>query len=127
MKMKLTLKPVETPFRVGETVFVNMAYSILATNELGEQATDQGYFEAVIIRIFLEGLRPLTIVSEPKDEHVLVITNLIYDLKPLGKHKGSNRVALNVNVDSKSLLLFADEKGLLNYNGEAAKKGVIQK
>lgn len=123
METILTLRPVKTPFRVGETVYVNIPYSSLATTETGEWANDQGYFEAIIVRIFLEGLKPLSILSEAKAEHELMITNLIYDLKPTGKHKGSNRVALNIDVESKSILLFATEKELLSYyNIEAVTK-----
>jgi hypothetical protein len=123
MEMTLTMKPIKTPFRVGETVYANIPYSSLATTETSEWANDQGYFEALIVRIFLEGLKPLSIISEPKEDHELMITNIIYDLKPLGKHKGSNRVALNVDVESKSILLFATEKELLDYyNKESTTK-----
>ena len=120
METNLVLRPVKTPFRVGETVFVNIPYSSLATTETGEWANDQGYFEAVIVRIFLEGLKPLSILSEAKDEHELVITNLIYDLKPMGRHKGSSRVALNVDVESKSILIFSSEKELTDYYNKEA-------
>lgn len=113
--MKLVLKPVETPFNVGDIVFVNLPYSSLSTTESTDRANDQGYFEASIVRIFLEGLKPLSIVAEPKDTHELIITNIIYDLKPGGIHKGSNRVALNIDVESKSVLLFSTEKALKDY------------
>lgn len=120
MKMTLSMKPIDTPFRVGETVFVNIPYSSLATTETSEWANDKGYFEASIVRIFLEGLKPLSVISEAKDNHELVITNIIYDLKPLGKHKKCNRVPLTVDVYSESTLLFATEKELLgDYNTES--------
>ena len=120
MKMTLSMKPIDTPFRVGETVFVNIPYSSLATTETSEWANDKGYFEASIVRIFLEGLKPLSVISEAKDNHELVITNIIYDLKPLGKHKKCNRVPLTVDVHSESILLFATENELLgNYNTES--------
>lgn len=120
MKMTLSMKPIDTPFRVGETVFVNIPYSSLATTETSEWANDKGYFEASIVRIFLEGLKPLSVISEAKDNHELVITNIIYDLKPLGKHKKCNRVPVTVDVHSESTLLFATEKELLgDYNTES--------
>lgn len=123
-KMKLVLRPVETPFRVGDTVFVNLPYSSLATNESTDLANDQGYFEAVIVRIFLEGLKPLTIIAEPKEIHELIVTNIIYDLKPMGIYKGAVRVALNIDVESKALLLFSTEKELKDYyNLGATNKG----
>lgn len=115
MEMTLTMKPVTTPFKVGETVHVNIPYSSLATTETSEWANDKGYFEAKIVRIFLEGLKPLSVISEPKDNHELTITNIIYDLKPVGMPKGASRVALNIDVESKSILLFGSEKELLDY------------
>lgn len=129
METILTLRPVKTPFRVGETVYVNIPYSSLATTETGEWANDQGYFEAIIVRIFLEGLKPLSVLSEAKAEHELMITNLIYDLRPMGKHEGCGRVALNIDVESKSILLFDTEEELLGYyNIEAVtKKEVVAK
>ncbi|MEZ0610463.1 hypothetical protein ACAW74_18255 [Fibrella sp. WM1] len=118
--MKVTLKPLEIPFRVGDTVFVNLPYSSLNTSEQSYLLDDKSYFEATIVRIFLQGLQSPTVVATSKEFHELAITNLVYDLKLVEGTKGNNRVPLVVDLASTRKLLFATEQELTNYllNGE---------
>ncbi|MEZ0610464.1 hypothetical protein ACAW74_18260 [Fibrella sp. WM1] len=113
--MKIALQLLETPFNVGDTVFVNLPYCSLDTSKSDNTIVDRGYFEATIVRIFLEGLRPHLVVTEPKATHELAITNLIYDLRPVGIDKGANRVPLNIDLESTTRILFATEQELKDY------------
>ena len=114
--MKLKLKPVEIPFKVGDEVYVNLSYHAL--NEPNEVHVNQeSTFQALIVRIFLEGLRESSIISECEDEHELIVNHLIYDLKPIGPHLGLNRVPLTIDVEDARSFIFRSHQELVDYQG----------
>ncbi|MBC8156121.1 MAG: hypothetical protein H7Z72_24805 [Bacteroidetes bacterium] len=109
--MRLNLKPVTIPFKVGDVVFVNQPYSSLADTP---SATDhKPYFKAEIVRIFLEFPSAVSVVQERKDVHDLVMTLITYDLKPLDFYAGSRRVTWRVDLESSESWLFSTEAAML--------------
>lgn len=117
--MKLNLKPVTIPFRVGDVVFVNQPYTSLADTP---SATDhKSFFKAEIVRIFLEFPNAVSVVQERKDVHDLVMTLITYDLKPLDFYAGSRRVTWRVDLDSPEQWLFLTEEAMLAAENNPAR------
>lgn len=109
--MKLSLEPGEVPFKVGDRIFVNKPYESMIDEV--HLTDNKPYFEAEVVRIFLEFPTVVSIVKERKDVHHFAIDVITYDLKPLGFYRGASRVALRVDLTSNENLLFATEKQLL--------------
>lgn len=109
--MKLSLEPGEVQFKVGDIIFVNQPYSSMVNKEI--QTDNKPYFEAEIVRIFLEFPSTVSIVSERKPVHHFAVTVITYDLKPVGFYKNASRVTLRVDLATKENFLFATEDKLL--------------
>ncbi|MBD2753939.1 hypothetical protein [Spirosoma validum] len=110
--MKLTLKPVDIPFMVGDTVWVDQPCG--AANEFP-------YFQGIIMQIILDGSLTNTLVIRNRVEtHELVITNAIYGLKPIGDHTGMARVNVNVQLIPLQTNLFATKIQLLAYQNQTS-------
>lgn len=109
--MKLSLEPGEIQFKVGDTIFVNQPYSTLVDSKI---LTDhKPYFEAEIVRIFLEFPTTVSIVSEPKEIHHFAVTVITYDLRPVGFYLNAGRVTVRIDLTSEENFLFATEGQLL--------------
>jgi hypothetical protein len=103
--MKLTLKPVEVPFMVGDLVWV--AQPAGKTNP-------QPYFQGQVMQIILDGsLKHTVVVRQRKEVHELLISNAIYDLKPVGDHAGVARISVDVELFADDKTLFATKEELL--------------
>lgn len=75
--MRLTLRPVEIPFKVGDTLWVNP--SIGASNEFP-------YFQAIIMQIILDGSFIQTLVIRHRGQlYELIVSSAIYSVKPVGQ------------------------------------------
>lgn len=109
--MKLSLDPGEIQFKVGDRIFVNQPYSSMIDRKI--LTNNKPYFEAEIVRIFLEFPTTVSIISEPKDIHHFAVTVVTYDLKPVGFYQDANRVTLRIDLTSKENFLFATEDLLL--------------
>jgi hypothetical protein len=108
--MKLTLKPVELPFTVGDTVWVDQPFG--ARNEFP-------FFQGTIMQIILDGSMANTLVIRQKqDRHELVINSAIYGLKPVGEHAGSPRVNVTVHLIPLQKNLFATKEELIDYQNQ---------
>ena len=109
--MRLTLKPVEVPFQVGDTVWVNQPYS----------ATHQPpYFQARIIQIILDGsLNNTTVIRQRRDAHELVVSSAVYDLKLVGNQDGLPRITITVSLIPLQPTLFETKQALLDYQNQA--------
>lgn len=115
--MKLSLKPAVIPFKVDDEVFVNQPYT--SFNHAYSGSNNQVYFQARIIRIFLEFSDKVSIVKDRKEVHDLEVTTIIYDLKPIGSLEGEGRVALHVDLEAVDQKVFANEEDLLTYQSDA--------
>ncbi|RZK39002.1 MAG: hypothetical protein EOO61_07555 [Hymenobacter sp.] len=105
--MKLTLKPTEVPFAVGDTVWVDQPYG--AVHEFAS-------FQATIMQIILDGsLANTLVVRKPAEVHELVVGSAIYGLKPVGEHAGDSRVNVNVQLLPTENKLFATQAELLDH------------
>jgi len=105
--MKLTLKPVEIPFTIGATVWVNQACGDL---------NQYSYFQANIIQIILDGsLTNSIVIRHTGDIHELLFSNGIYDLKPIGIYDKQSRLTATVNFIGPQNMLFQTEEELLAY------------
>ncbi|WP_020607705.1 hypothetical protein [Spirosoma spitsbergense] len=105
--MKLTLRPTELPFSVGETVWVDQPYG--ATNEFP-------FFQGTIMQIILDGNLANTLVIRHKEKiHELTVDSAIYGLKPVGDHVGEPRVNVNVRLFPFQVKLFATKEELLAF------------
>ena len=111
--MKLSLKPAVIPFKVDDEVFINQPYSSFNHAYVGDDS--RVYFQARIIRIFLEFSDKVSIVKERKDVHDLEVTTIIYDLKPIGPLEGAGRIALHVDLEAAEAKVFANKEELLTY------------
>ncbi|GAB4022758.1 hypothetical protein GCM10028808_71230 [Spirosoma migulaei] len=108
--MKLTLKPVDIPFMVGDTVWVDQPFG--AANEFP-------FFQGIIMQIILDGSLANTLVIRNRTEtHELAITNAIYGLKPIGDHAGSPRVNVNVQLIPLQVNLFSTKIQLLAHQNQ---------
>jgi hypothetical protein len=105
--MKLNLRPVEVPFMIGDTVWVDQPFG--ATNQFP-------YFQGTIMQIILDGgLTNTLVIRERKETHELVVSSAIYGLKPVGDHAGSARVNVNVQLIPLQENLFPTEEALTIY------------
>ena len=105
--MKLTLKPVDIPFKVGDTVWVDQPFG--TTNEFP-------YFQGTIMQIILDGSLASTLVIRHREEvHELVVSGAVYGLKPVGNHAGLARVNVNVQFTPPVKILFETEEALQDH------------
>jgi hypothetical protein len=105
--MKLTLRPSELPFAVGDTVWVDQPFG--AVHEFP-------FFQGTIMQIILDGNLANTLVIRQREEtHELTVGSAIYGLKPVGEHAGSPRVNVNVQLIPLQTNLFATKEELLDY------------
>ena len=109
--MKLSLEPGEVQFKVGDKVFVNQPYSTMVDIEI--LSDNKPYFEAEIVRIFLEFPTTVSIVSERKEIHHFAVKVITYDLRPVGFYRNASRVALRTDSSTEENFLFATESELL--------------
>lgn len=109
--MKLILEPGEIPFKVGDHVFISHPYGTMNNDATIDSHKD--YFEAEIIRIFIEFSNAMSIVKERKDIHRFAITVITYDLKPIEFYKGQGRVTLRVDLRSDEKFVFDSKENLL--------------
>ena len=104
--MKLTLRPTEVPFMVGDTVWVDQPFG--ATHEFP-------FFQGIIMQIILDGsLANSLVIRQRSETHELTITNAVYGLKPVGDHAGSARVNVNVQLIPPRQNLFETKEELLD-------------
>jgi hypothetical protein len=105
--MKLTLRPTELPFTVGDTVWVDQPYG--PVNEFP-------FFQGTIMQIILDGsLANTLVIRKPGDIHELKVGSAIYGMKPTGAHAGSPRVNVNVQLIPLEENLFATKEELLAH------------
>ncbi|SFE89393.1 hypothetical protein [Spirosoma endophyticum] len=105
--MKLTLKPTELPFTVGDSVWVDQPFGL--THEFP-------FFQGTIMQIILDGSLANTLfVRQRTDTHELVVSSAIYGLKPMEEHTGSPRVNVNIQLLPLQKKFFATKKELLDY------------
>ena len=110
--MKLTLKPTEVPFAVGDTVWVDQPYG--AVHEFAS-------FQATIMQIMLDGsLANSLVVRKPTETHELVVGSAIYGVKPVGEHAGDPRVNVNVQLLPIESKLFATQAELIDHQDKTA-------
>ncbi len=109
--MKLSLEPGELPFKVGDKVFVNQPYSTMISQKI--LTDNKTYFEAEIVRIFLEFPANVSIISERKEIHHFAVKVITYDLKPLGFYQNADRVTVRIDLGIKENFLFATKDELL--------------
>jgi len=108
--MKLTLKPIEVPFKVGDTVWVDQPFG--ATNEFP-------FFQGIIMQIILDGsLANTLLIRKPEETHGLAITTAVYGLKPVGEHAGLPRVNVNVQLLPLRTSLFATKEELMDHQNK---------
>ncbi|WP_460913084.1 hypothetical protein [Spirosoma areae] len=114
--MKLSLKPREIPFKVKDIVFINQPYAILNRTPLSEH--DSVYFQAEIIRIFLDFSQKFSVVKERQDIHIIEVNTIMYDVKPIGTHEGLSRVAISIDLDDTEQKIFGSLESLLTYQAQ---------
>ncbi|WP_020603457.1 hypothetical protein [Spirosoma spitsbergense] len=111
--MKLTLKPLEVPFMVGDTVWVDQPFG--TTNEFP-------FFQGTIMQIILDGSLANTLLIRERTEcHELVITTAIYGIKPTGDHAGSARVNVNIQLIPLRTSFFKTKEELMDYQNRIHK------
>lgn len=100
--MKLTVKPLDVPFFVGDTIWVAQPCS---------DVHPQPYFQGRILQITLDGsLMSTTVIRQREESHDLVISSAVYDLQPVGVHAGIQRVSIQVGLFTPQEMLFGTEK-----------------
>jgi hypothetical protein len=105
--MKLSLRPVEIPFMIGDTVWVD---------QFCGDTNQYPYFQAQIIQIILDGSLANSVVIRQRHEvHDIVVSSGIYDLKPSGVQKGLPRVTLTIGFLEPQVTLFETEADLLSH------------
>jgi hypothetical protein len=109
--MKLNLEPGEIPFKVGDHVFISHPYGTM--NHDATLDSHKNYFEAEIIRIFIEFSNSMSIIKERKNTHHFAINVITYDLKPIDFYQDQDRVTLRVDLRSDEKFVFDTEKNLL--------------
>ncbi|MDB5239686.1 MAG: hypothetical protein JWP57_311 [Spirosoma sp.] len=108
--MKLTLKPVELPFKVGDTVWVDQPLGAL---------NEYPFFQGTIMQIILDAnLAHTLVIRQPHERHELVISSAVYGLKPVGEYVGSPCVNVNVQLITLQKNLFATKEELLDYQNQ---------
>lgn len=106
--MKLSIKPGQIPFMIGDTVWVNQACG---------ETNQYPYFQATVIQIILDGtLTNSIVIRQRSDNHELLISSGIYDLKPLGVCARLGRVIASVDLLNDQKTLFSSETDLLTYH-----------
>jgi hypothetical protein len=110
--MKLTLRPTEVPFAVGDTVWVDQPYG--AVDEFAS-------FQGTIMQIILDGsLANTLVVRHSKETHELGVSSAVYGLKPVGDHAGEPRVNVNVQLLPLEEKMFATQAELLAHQDRVA-------
>lgn len=110
--MQLSLRPIELPFAVGDTVWVDQPYG--PTHEFP-------FFQGTIMQIILDGsLANTLVIRQPKEMHELIVASAIYGLKPVGDHAGSPRVNVNVQIVPTEEKFFATKEELLEHQDRLA-------
>ncbi len=105
--MKLYIKPIDVPFMVGDSVWVDQPFGPLH---------EFPYFQGTIMQIILDGsLSNTLVIRQRKDIHELVVSSAVYGLKPIGDHEGAPRVNVNVPLVPLQHNLFATEEELIDY------------
>lgn len=111
--MKLSLKPIDIPFSVGDTVWVNQPPN---------EAVKDFYFQARIIQIILDGsFASTTVIRSRQPNHELIVSSAIYDLKPIMNHEGVARLSVEIQflgTQEKQKTLFETEQELLDYQNQ---------
>ena len=108
--MKLSVKPLDVPFLVGDTVWV--------AQPAGD-ANPHPYFQGKIVQIILDGsLMSTTVIRQREENHELVVSSAVYDLKPVGVHEGIKRVIIQVGLFTRQEVLFETEKDLVAYQNQ---------
>lgn len=108
--MKLTLRPTEVPFAVGDTVWVDQPYGLV--HEFAS-------FHGTIMQIILDGsLANTLVIRKPQETHELSVTNAIYGMKPVGEHAGEPRVNVSVQLLPAEEKLFATQEALLEHQDQ---------
>lgn len=109
--MKLALKPVELPFMIGDTVWVDQPFG--AVNEFP-------FFQGTIMQIILDGSMANTLVVRHRtDIHELVVSHAIYGLAETGR--GACWLATSQCKRTAYPLqntLFATKEGLVDYQNQ---------
>ncbi|MBD2757140.1 hypothetical protein [Spirosoma validum] len=105
--MKLVLTPVEVPFMVGDTVWVDQP--------LGT-AHEFPYFQATILQIILDGsLRNSLLVRQRSATHELTVSSAIYSLKPVGQYAGLPRINVELQLIPFRPIFFETKEELMDY------------
>ena len=74
----------------------------------------QPYFQGQIMQIILDGsLKHTTVVRQRKEIHELIISTVVYDLKPVGDHAGVPRVGVEIELFSTIETLFASREAMM--------------
>jgi hypothetical protein len=108
--MRLSLKPVDIPFNVGDTVWVDQPFG--ATHQFP-------YFQGTIMQIILDGSLASTLTIRHREEvHELVVSGAVYGMKPIGDHVGSPRVSVNVQFIPPVKMLFETEEALQAHQNQ---------
>ena len=108
--MKLTVKPLDVPFFVGDTIWVSQSCGAV---------NPQPYFQGRILQITLDGsLMSTTVIRQREESHDLVVSSAVYDLQPVGDHMGVQRVSVQVSLFTKQETLFGTEKEVQDHQNQ---------
>ncbi|MBN8821560.1 MULTISPECIES: hypothetical protein [unclassified Spirosoma] len=111
--MTITFTPIELPFKVGATVYVNQEHGQRRQDEKGPTYP---YFEAQIERIFFDGrLEEMSVIDQPVDVYELKVATAVYELKPIGNYSDLVKMPLKLKLPVKEPKLFGSEQELLDY------------
>ncbi|WP_345270903.1 hypothetical protein [Nibrella viscosa] len=111
--MKISLKFQEVPFLVGDIVWVNQPCLV---------AGQQSYFQGEIMQIILDGsLMSTSAVRLRAENYELVMSQVIYDIKPSGDHAGMPRISINVALAPGQKTLFRTRAELLTHQRNSEK------
>lgn len=81
----------------------------------------QPYFQGCIIQIILDGsLLSTTVVKQRQEIHELIISRVMYIIKPVGYHNGLSRVLIEVDLVARQTILFETERELLDHQHQPA-------
>ncbi|GAB4040564.1 hypothetical protein [Spirosoma gilvum] len=111
--MTITFTPIEIPFKVGATVFVNQEHGQRLSSSNGAVYP---YFQAKIERIFFDGrLEDLCIIDQPADTFELKVATAVYELKPVGPYRDLVKMPLRLNLPVREPKFFGTEQELQTY------------
>ncbi|MBN8820705.1 MULTISPECIES: hypothetical protein [unclassified Spirosoma] len=111
--MTITFTPIEIPFKVGATVFVNQEHGQRLSTSNGPVYP---YFEAKIERIFFDGrLEEMSVIDQPVDTYELKVATAVYELKPIGPYQDLVKMPLRLKLPIKEPKLFGTEQELKAY------------